>query len=96
ASPRDLQEIQALLDQLDVPRGEAMQQARVFEIQNSLAADVAQTLQTALAASAAGNQISLQLVDQDGRPLATSCVLGTSQITVNDRNNTLIVSTAPE
>jgi general secretion pathway protein D len=96
ASPRDLQEIQALLDQLDVPRGEAMQQARVFEIQHSLAADVAQTLQTALAASAAGNQISLQLVDQDGRPLATSGVLGTSQITVNDRNNTLIVSTAPE
>ncbi|MEZ6076016.1 MAG: hypothetical protein R3C56_10195 [Pirellulaceae bacterium] len=51
-----------------------------------------QSLQTALAASATGNQVSLQLVDQDGNPLATSGVLGTSQITVNDRNNTLIIS----
>ncbi len=96
ASPRDLQEVQALLDQLDVPRGEAMQHARVFEIHHSLASDIAQSLQTALAASAAGNQVSLQLVDQDGKPLATSGVLGTSQITVNDRNNTLIISSAPE
>lgn len=96
AAPRDLQEILALLDQLDVPRGEAMQHARVFEIQHSLASDIAQSLQTALAASATGNQVSMQLVDQDGNPLATSGVLGTSQITVNDRNNTLIISSAPE
>lgn len=96
ASPRDLQEIQTLLDQLDVPRGQAMQQARVFEIQNSLATDIAQSLRTALTSSGVGNQTSLQLVDRDGRPLATSGVLGNSQITVNDRNNTLIVSSAPE
>ncbi len=96
ASPRDLQEIQSLLDQLDVPRGQAMQQARIFEIQHSLAADIAQSLQTALGASGAGNQTSLQLVDREGKPLATSGVLGTSQITVNDRNNSLIVSSAPE
>ncbi len=96
ASPRDLQEVQALLDQLDVPRGEAMQQARVFEIRYSLASDIAQSLQTALAASATGNQVSLQLVDKDGKPLATSGILGNSQITINDRNNTLIISSAPE
>ena len=96
ASPRDLQEILALIERLDVPRGDAMQQARVFEIQHSLAADVAQSLQTALAGSTAANPISLQLVDEQGNPLATSGILGTSQITINDRNNTLIISSAAE
>ncbi len=96
ASPRDLQEIQLLLQRLDVPRGGAMQQARVFEIHHSLAADVASTLEQALAASAPGNQSSLQLLDKDGQPVATSGILGSSKITVNDRNNTIIVSTAPE
>lgn len=96
ASPRDLAEIETLIDRLDVPRGDAMQQARVFEIRHSLAADIAQSLQTALAGSTTANPISLQLVDEEGKPLATSGILGTSQITVNDRNNTLIISSAPE
>ncbi|MCA9134130.1 MAG: hypothetical protein KDA45_13275, partial [Planctomycetales bacterium] len=90
------QEIQLLIERLDVPRGGAIQQARVFEINHSLAADVARTLQQALANSTAGSQGSLQLLDKDGQPLATSGILGDSQITLNDRNNTLIVTSAPE
>lgn len=94
AAPRDLQEVRSLIERIDVPRSGAMQQARVFEIRNSLAADVAATLEAAL--TAGDNNTGVELRDKDGRPLATSGILGTSRITVNERNNTLIVATAPE
>ena len=96
AAPNDLQEIGLLIKQLDVPRAGAMQQARVFTIRNSLAADVAAALTQALASPATGKSTSVQLLDQDGRPLVTSGILDASQITVNDRNNTIIAKSSPE
>jgi general secretion pathway protein D len=100
ASPRDMQEIQTLIQRLDVPRGQAMQQARVFEIRHSLAADIAEKLEKAIVASTgsanAGSNMPIELLDRDGKTLATSGSLGVSRITVNDRNNTIIVSSAPE
>jgi general secretion pathway protein D len=95
AAPRDLQEVRALIERLDVPRGGAMQQARVFEIRNSLAADVAGLLQQALTPGV-GSPGALELRDQNGNQLASSGILGASRITVNDRNNTIIVAAAPE
>ncbi len=94
ASPRDLQEVRLLIERLDVPRSSSMQQARVFEIRNSLAADVAQTLEAALQSGEANTSVELR--DKDGVPLATSGILEDSRITVNERNNTIIVATAPE
>lgn len=100
AAPRDLQEVRTLIERLDVPRGGAVQHARVFEIRNSLASDVAALLQQALAPGAGnlgtGNLGALELRDQQGRPLATSGILGTSRITVNERNNSLIIAAPPE
>jgi general secretion pathway protein D len=97
AAPRDLQEIRLLIERIDVPRAAAMQQARVFEIRNSLAADVAETLQQALSGSTtAGVNSGVQLLDREGHLLATSGILGKSQITVNQRNNSLLVASAPE
>ncbi len=96
AAPRDLEEIAKLIEQLDVPRGGAMQQARVFQIRNSLAADVATALQQALATTPANSGTSVQLLDEQGRPIVTSGILGASQITVNDRNNTIIAKSSPE
>ncbi len=94
AAPRDLQEVRSLIERIDVPRSGAMQQARVFEIRNSLAADVAATLEAAL--TAGDTNAGVELRDKDGLPLATSGILGVSRITVNERNNTIIVATAPE
>ncbi len=96
AGPNDLQEIGLLIRQLDVPRAESMQQARVFTIRNSLAADVAAALTQALTAPTTGKSSSVQLLDQDGRPLVTSGILEATQITVNDRNNTIIAKSSPE
>lgn len=96
ASPGDVQEIQQLIEQLDVPRGTMLQQARVFQIRNGLATDVAAALTDALAAPATGRGSSVQLLDQDGQPVVTSGILGNSKITVNERNNTIIAQSASE
>ena len=94
SSSNDLAQIRRLLESIDSPRTKSMQQAKVFPIRHSLAADVAQALEQAIAPPGTGT--SMQLLDEAGKPLATSGVLGQSSITVNERNNTLIVSTAPE
>ena len=96
APPRDLVEIRRLIAQLDVPRGTLMQKARVFQLRHSLAADIAKSLQQALTASTTGPGASIQLLDKDGRTIATSGTLGANQITVNERNNSLLISCAPE
>ena len=96
APPRDLLEIRRLVSQLDVPRGLLMKQAKVFPLKHSLAADIARSLQQALTTSANGPGASIQLLDKDGRTIATSGTLGTIQITVNERNNSLLVSCPPE
>ncbi len=95
APPRDLLEIRRLISQLDVPKGALMQQARIFPLRHSLAADIAKSLQQALTTSTTGPGASIQLLDKDGRTVATSGTLGTNQITVNERNNTLLVSCPP-
>ncbi|MBX3421919.1 MAG: hypothetical protein KF752_10240 [Pirellulaceae bacterium] len=96
AAPRDLEEIRQLIVKLDIPRGQAMQQAKVFEIRHSLAADIAAALRQAVASSTAEGSLPIELIDKDGQPIASSSSLSATRITVNDRNNTLIVSAAPE
>ncbi len=96
APPRDLLEIRKLIEQLDVPRGTLVQQSRVFPLRHSLAADIAKSLQQALATSTTGPRASIQLLDRDGRPVATGSTIGASQITVNERNNSILVSSAPD
>lgn len=95
-SPRDIAEIKKLLEQMDVPRNGMLQAARVFQIRYNLAGDIAQALEDALATTTADRNKTLQLVDQNGEPIATGGVLGATKITVNERNNTLIVASTPE
>jgi len=96
ASPRDLQEIRRILKEIDIPRGGLMQSARVFQLKYSLAADIAESLQDALTTTTADRNKSMQLVDENGQPIVTSGVLGTTKISVNERNNSIVVSCAPE
>ncbi|MCY3004870.1 MAG: hypothetical protein NTV29_02715 [Planctomycetota bacterium] len=95
-SPRDIAEIKKLLEQIDVPRNGMLQAARVFQIRHNLASDIAQALEDALATTTADRNKTLQLVDENGEPIATGGVLGATKITVNERNNTLIVASTPE
>ncbi len=68
-APRDLEEVRVLVEQLDVPHGSSIQRARVFTIQHSLAADVAQTLQQAIQGTGTTNKNqAIELLDKSGKP----------------------------
>lgn len=95
-SPRDIEEIRKLLEKIDVPQSGLMQSARVFQIRHSLAADIAAALEEALATTTTDRNKTLQIVDEKGNPIVSGGILGSTKITVNDRNNTLIVSSSPE
>lgn len=93
ASPRDLAEVRALIERLDVPQGATVQRTRVFPIQNSLAADVAQTLQQAIQPTTpAGRSAAMELMLENGQGVVASGILENTQITINARNNSLIIS----
>lgn len=99
AAPRDIDEIRRLIDNLDTPQSDMVQRARVFPIQNSLAADVAQTLQAAIAQSTTtGSRAALELFteSENGDAKVLSGILENTQITVNPRNNSLIISAPQE
>lgn len=99
ASPRDIDEIRRLIDNLDTPQSDMVQRARVFPIQHSLAADVAQTLQAAIAQSTnAGSRPAIELMteSENGDAKVLSGILENTQITVNPRNNSLIISAPSE
>ncbi|MHB0956033.1 MAG: secretin N-terminal domain-containing protein [Pirellulaceae bacterium] len=97
ASPRDMAEVQRLVEELDVAQSGAVNRAQIFEIQNALAADVADTLEqmiTAAQAGATGRSAVLELlsVDERGQEIVRSGMLGEIRITPSPRNNTLIVT----
>ncbi len=96
AAPRDLEEIRSLIARLDVARGEAVLQSKVFEIRNGLAVDVAASLRQALAGTPSDANMPIEVLDQDGKPIASSNSLAHTRIAVNDRNNTLIITSAAE
>jgi general secretion pathway protein D len=99
ASPRDLAEVQRIIESLDTPQSDMVQRARVFPIQNSLASDVAATLQAAIAQSTTtGSRNALELLTEsdNGEAKVLSGILENTQITVNPRNNSLIISAPQE
>ena len=99
ASPRDMQEVARMVSELDVPGGQAVNRTQIIKIRNSLAADVAQTLQSAIAASASNSRtavMELLAFNEKGQQILRSGTLADVQITPNLRNNTLIVSSPKE
>ncbi len=99
ASPRDLDEIELMIIRLDVPRGEKVRQARVFPVENSLAADVADVLEQAIQAATTGDtgaSLELLTLNEEGQRLLRSGVLADVQVTVNPRNNSLIITSSAE
>ncbi|MBI2478841.1 MAG: hypothetical protein HYV60_09460, partial [Planctomycetia bacterium] len=100
AAPRDMQEVHRIIQDLDRSDSAAVNRAHIFQIENALAADVAQTLQQAIEA-ARGNAdhsaiLELQTFDAEGQQILRSGTLENVQITPNPRNNTVIVSSPAE
>ncbi len=99
ASPRDLAEVARLVTQLDVPGGQAVNRTKIIAIRNSLAADIAQTLEAAISAAASNDRsaiMELHSFDERGQQILRSGSLDDVQITPNLRNNTLILSSPRE
>ena len=92
ASPRDMQEVQKLIKELDQPGGQTMRHTKIVEIKNSLAADIAETLETAIGDPEQGSTLALEVMGRNGKQLLKSGALDQVQITPNVRNNTLIIS----
>jgi type II secretion system protein D len=100
AAPRDMAEIELLLQRLDVPQSQAVNEMRVFRLNNSLAADLAPVLEGAIQ-SAAGEQqggadqkssmLQLLTIDAGDRRLLKSGILNDVRVTPDARTNTLLV-----
>ena len=102
ASPRDMLEVAAMIEQLDNPQGSPFKkQMKPFRLKNSLASDISQTLQNAInAARGQGGGAPNPLVEfftsnPNGAMVVKSGMLDFVQITADPRTNTIFV-TAPE
>ena len=102
AAPRNLEEVDLLVQRLDQTQGDAVRQVRMFKLKNSLAADVASTLQAAIGAAKTGTAtqknaaLELLSVDAKGRKLLRAGLLDDVQITPDPRTNSLIVASPAE
>ena len=97
AAERDMQEVRRLVQELDAPESDAVNQARIFRLYNAMAADVADTLQQTLEAARGGQTgrsavLELLAIDEDGEQVLRSGMLDDLSITPNIRNNSLIVT----
>lgn len=102
AAPRDMAEVELLIERLDTVETNAVLQTRVFKLYNTLAADVAATLQAALdAARAAGPAqasaaLELLAVDPKGQRLVKSGLLADVRLSADPRLNVIIVHAPAE
>ena len=102
--PRDLAELELLLDKLDVAGTQAVLQTRIFRLENTLANDLFATLQAAINAArggagpAAQKSAALEFLTRDpkGEKLVRSGILADVQITPDPRLNVLVVAAPAE
>ncbi len=100
AAPRDLAEVDLLISRIDRPESGFVNQARLFQLRNTLATELAITLQNAF--TAAGGPpaeprsavLELLMADAEGQQMVRSGVLTDVQVTPDPHTNTLVV-TAP-
>ena len=99
AAPRDMTEVARLIERLDSADSRSVQRTRVFPIRNSIAADVAATLQEAIQSptgDARGTTMELLIDDPTRQELVVSGILENIQVTVDARKNNLIISAPAE
>lgn len=103
AAPRDMAEVELLVQRLDTGGSGSVNQIKVFRLRNSLAQSLATTLQSAIesqrpgqgggaATGAKSSILELLTVDPQGEKILKSGILADVKITADPRANTLIVS----
>lgn len=101
ASPRDMEEVARLIQHLDAATSQSTSKGRMVRLRNSLAADVATTITSAISAAAGGgsgrqvSELEMLLVQPDGREIVASGILNDVRLTPDVRTNTIFV-TGPE
>ena len=102
ASPRDLDEVEVLVERLDVSSSQSVNRGKMLRLKNALAADVATTVQAALAAARGGTAdgrsaaLEIMLDGPDGERLLKSGLLDDLRVTADSRTNTLFLTGPPE
>ena len=95
-SPRDLNEVDRLVHSLDTDKSHVINRAKVIDIHHALAADIAETLRTAIRAAdgqgAPSAVLELLTVDGEGERILQSGILSDVRITENTRNNSIVLS----
>lgn len=103
ASPRDMAEIELLVRRIDTQQNESVNLVRVFKLRNSLAVNLAESLQSAIgppptgqggAATGKSSVLELLAIDTQGQKVIKSGILSDVKITPDAKANSLIV-TAP-
>lgn len=97
AAPRDLAEARALIERLDQPTSDAVNQIRIFKLSNTLAPQLAATLRETLASAGgenAGRSAVLEILNpsEAQQQAIRSGVLADVQVTADAHTNTLIVA----
>ncbi|WP_197529024.1 secretin N-terminal domain-containing protein [Aeoliella mucimassa] len=107
AGPRDMSEIATMIRKLDVNRGAAIDEVRVFPLRNTLAEDMADVLREAVlardegsaqeggdATSARVSALQLMIIDPENQRKLESGVLANIRIAADSQANNLVI-TAP-
>ncbi len=102
AAPRDMAEVELLIERLDTGDSRSVNRVRVFQLKNSLAADLGSTLQTAIQAGRGGTgdrksaALELLTIDAEGERILKSGLLDDVEITPDSRTNSLVISAPAE
>lgn len=97
AAPRDMAEVELLVQRLDQVDSQAVMQTQIFKLKNSLAVDLGGTLEAAIRAAAGGvtgqksAALELLTIDAEGEQVLKSGILTDVQITPDQRINALLV-----
>jgi general secretion pathway protein D len=100
-SPRDLEEVAALVEKLDVGSSASVNQAKMIRLRNSLAADVAETITNAIEAARGGGSgrsaaLEMLLVQPGGGEVMASGLLDSVTLTPDVRTNSILITGAAE
>ncbi|MBA3485017.1 MAG: hypothetical protein H0T51_24740, partial [Pirellulales bacterium] len=107
AAPRDMAEVRQLIEKIDQPSGESVNEIRVFRLKNTLAEGLAPILQRAVRGGGQGDSpnadpgglaslLRLVTIDAQGQKVLQSGVLSGVTVNADPRANSLIVSAPPE
>jgi len=102
AAPRDLEEVERLIERLDAPTSASVNQARIMQLKNALATDVALTITAAITAARGGTgtqrsaALEMLMVGPDGKSVAASGLLDDVKLTPDARTNRIFITGPPD